>query len=99
MRRWMHSMGTAPLSRVQASKYSNMSDFLGDPVRSETVFTLEEKLSELEGEEEDDRAMGRDPPAELAEVSCAAFAKKAGRGLGAKLPSLADECRRRVLDA
>jgi antitoxin component of MazEF toxin-antitoxin module len=65
----MHSMGTQPLSRINASKYSNMSDFLGDPVRSETVFTLEEKLSEIEAEEEDDRAMGREPPAELAEVS------------------------------
>ncbi|BEJ11678.1 hypothetical protein CspHIS471_0201380 [Cutaneotrichosporon sp. HIS471] len=67
MRRWMHPMGTPALSRIQASKYSDMSDFLGDPVRSETVFTLEEKLAEIEAEEEDDRAMGREPPAELRE--------------------------------
>ncbi|GMK56238.1 hypothetical protein CspeluHIS016_0300780 [Cutaneotrichosporon spelunceum] len=67
MRRWVHPMGTQALSRIQASKYTDMSDFLGDPVRSETVFTLAEQLAEIEAEEEDDRAMGREPPAELAE--------------------------------
>lgn len=46
-----------------------MNDFTKTTGTTKTVFELEEELSRIEMDEEDDKAMGREPPAEYAEVS------------------------------
>lgn len=71
MRRYPLDFGTPALTNLWRNKYAGMADFLGDPVRTETVFTLEEKLRRVEEEEEDEKAFGREPGPEVVAVSCA----------------------------
>lgn len=47
-----------------------MDDFFDHPVKRQTVFELEEELTRIEVEEEDDRGFGKEPSPELIEVSC-----------------------------
>lgn len=69
MRRWPYKLGTAGLTRVWENGYKGMNDFTKTTGTTKTVFELEEELSRIEMDEEDDKAMGREPPAEYAEVS------------------------------
>lgn len=82
MKRWRFELGTHALSDLWRNKYDGMGDFLGDPVRTETVFTLDDKLREIEFEEEEERAMGREPAPELVAVSASRCAR-AGSARGA----------------
>lgn len=69
MRRWPHKLGTPALSRAWETGYKGMQDLRRQPGEvAKTVFELEEELRRIETDEEDDKAMGRDPPPELAEV-------------------------------
>lgn len=46
-----------------------MDDFFDHPVKTQTVFELEEILTKLEDEEDLERGFGREPTPELVEVS------------------------------
>lgn len=68
-RPWPYKQGTPTLSRLSETNFRGLSDFKRKT--RQTVFELEEEYRRLDAEEEDDRAMGRDPPDSTIRVSTA----------------------------
>ncbi|WOO82222.1 THO complex subunit 1 [Vanrija pseudolonga] len=70
MRRWPHRLGTPALTRVWDLGFKSMDNFRETARKNPRpdVFELEEELSRIEMDEEDDKAMGREPSAAEAEV-------------------------------
>ncbi|KAL1412514.1 hypothetical protein Q8F55_000260 [Vanrija albida] len=69
MRPWFHRLGTPALTRVWDEGFKSMDDFRETARKNPrpSVFELEEELSRIEMDEEDDKAMGNEIPAENAE--------------------------------
>lgn len=66
-RPWPYKQGTPTLTRLSETSFKGLGDFKRKT--RQTVFELEEEYRRLEAEEEDDKAMGRDPPEHIKRVS------------------------------
>lgn len=66
-RPWPYKQGTPTLTRLAETKFRGLGDFKKKTHQS--VYELEEEYRRLEAEEEDDKAMGREPPESIKRVS------------------------------